>query len=156
MLCWKPRLSKEDLISVVYYLLLQDRIGEAKKQFARLSVPFTRDNGLLTQSNPILPHLETKDEKKPESESTTEMTFSMQLQLDYLTAYLDFYTKSPTIAHTIAKKYTDYPIAHWRTMFNEIAEQLKEIKDKEEVEADEHLKNIANMKVISWWITLDL
>jgi hypothetical protein len=88
---------------------------------------------------------ESKEKAAKESESTDESLF--QLQVDYLTAFLDFYSKSPRVAHTIARKYENYPILHWRAMFNEIAEQLKEIKDKEEVEQDDQQKNIVNLKV---------
>lgn len=37
MLSWKQALSNTDMLSLVSYLLLQDRVGEAKKVFARIT-----------------------------------------------------------------------------------------------------------------------
>jgi len=112
---WKPKLSDDDFLALVYYLLLQDFIVEAKRQFARISVP--------------------KDEAKKENVEQPS-----RLQYDYVAAFLDFYSDEPILAIAIAKKYQNYPILRWRSLFQELARQLQEIKDNEEVDEDEEAR----------------
>jgi len=37
MLCFAPQLGNPELMAIVYYLLLQDRVTDAKAQFARIT-----------------------------------------------------------------------------------------------------------------------
>ena len=96
--------TPEDLLSLVYYLLVQDRIDEALKIFSKI------DKNVIKESNKTI-----------------------NLQYDYFLGYLDFYTGSPDfkIARSICDKYLDYPILSWRNMFYEIANQLAEYDGEE-------------------------
>ena len=51
------------------------------------------------------------------------------LQYDYMTAYLDFYINEENnykLAREIVERYKEYPVLHWRYLFEEVREQLKE------------------------------
>ena len=94
----------EDHLVLTYYLLLQDRIDEAYAIYTSLS-------------------------------NTDAETAGLKLQYDYMGAYFDLYKGMPlfTKAKAICEKYYDYPIASWRGMFIEIANQLAEIEGEESV-----------------------
>jgi hypothetical protein len=51
-----------------------------------------------------------------------------RLQYDYLAAYLCFYTEEIQTAETIAAKYQNYPVDHWRNRFRRLSAQLAELK----------------------------
>ena len=54
---------------------------------------------------------------------------ALGLQYDYMAAYLDFYTGEDSnfkLAREVSEKYADYPVLHWRALFEEIKDQLKE------------------------------
>ncbi len=74
-LCYVPRLNDAQKMSVVVYLVLQDRIEEAINFFTRVAKP----------------------EKSVGSHSV--------LQHEYLTAYLDCFNENPNTALEIAKKH---------------------------------------------------
>eukprot|EP01122_Echinamoeba_exundans_P014341 TRINITY_DN6463_c0_g1_i1.p1 TRINITY_DN6463_c0_g1~~TRINITY_DN6463_c0_g1_i1.p1 ORF type:complete len:1433 (+),score=359.11 TRINITY_DN6463_c0_g1_i1:430-4728(+) len=110
LLCLKPGpLSSEDLMSMCYYMLLQDRIDEAKSLFDRIP---SEQFKVRTNAN----HL--------------------QLQYDYLATYLDFFNDSPSRAREIANAYVDYPVPRWRKMFADVRQQLSEIDGVVPVEAE--------------------
>lgn len=94
----------EDHLVLTYFLLLQDRIDEAYSIYTSLS-------------------------------TTDAETAGLKLQYDYMGAYFDLYKGMPlfTKAKAICEKYYDYPIASWRGMFIEIANQLAEIEGDEAV-----------------------
>jgi hypothetical protein len=115
LLCLKPGpLSNEDLMSACYYMLLQDRIDEAKSLFERIPAE--------------------QFKHKPKSESNT--VNHLQLQYDYLATYLDFFNDAPTRAREIASAYVDYPVPRWRKMFADVRQQLDEVDGVVSVEAE--------------------
>ncbi|WP_372369441.1 hypothetical protein [Candidatus Uabimicrobium sp. HlEnr_7] len=56
-----------------------------------------------------------------------------QIQYDYLQAYISFCLEQPQKAKNIARKYESYPIKRWRTMFNNVLSQVKEIENKSNI-----------------------
>ena len=60
---------------------------------------------------------------------------ALQVQYDYMKAYFDFFVDDQDMkfanARAIVKKYQNYPIEHFRIMFNKIKEQLDEIDQGE-------------------------
>lgn len=98
-LAYRTVLTKTDILVACYYMLLQDRIDEGIKLFAR------------AQTCPL------------EAGACPE---TVQLQVDYLAAYLDFYNEQPTIARTICEKHLQHPVLRWRRMFADMKKQLEE------------------------------
>lgn len=118
----KDQLDLTDKLTLIYYLLLQERINEALKIFNSISPGFA-------------------DERAGEG----------SLQYDYIAAYLDFYSGYPnfTRAREIIDKYLDYPVIGWRNLFYEMANQLAEY-DGEQVAMDDSLLaelNVQKMKL---------
>ncbi len=54
-----------------------------------------------------------------------------QMQFDYMAAYLAFYKSDIKQAYSIAERYSNYPIKHWRDMFLDIVSQSKQINSEE-------------------------
>jgi hypothetical protein len=91
-------------MAAVYYLLLQDRIDEARILFSKITAKAVKEDGKADGS---------------EHDSV--------LQYDYLTAYLDFFNPTgPTKALAIAKKYKNYPIIKKRQLFEDVEQHLLE------------------------------
>lgn len=116
-------MQTSDRLCYTYFLLLQDRINEAINNFTLID---------------------------PES---LKLDGSLCLQYDYMSAYLDFYTGDETnykVAREVVEKYRDYPVLHWRFLFDEITDQLKEfdgymnydhqINQNDETAKDKNLK----------------
>jgi hypothetical protein len=150
-LAYKPKLSQEDFMVVTYYMLLQDRIEDAKLFYAKIA-PAAQDAATKDTSRPLpttepsptasqsatesssSPRKEKKHKKKSKKEVSIDESLSTpdvscQLQYDYLTAYMDFYNAKPAIARTLANQYAEYPIARWNKMFANIRSQLKELDE---------------------------
>jgi len=123
-LCYTPKFGNPELMASVYYLLLQDRITEAKAQFARINFVVKTDQE--AEGNP--------DEAKEIEQHN--VPFDLELQYDYLRAFLDFYGDKPNIARKIASKYANYPVPHWKKLFQDITVHLKEIETTEDIEQD--------------------
>mmetsp|Transcript_24071 Transcript_24071/g.21118 ORF Transcript_24071/g.21118 Transcript_24071/m.21118 type:complete len:281 (+) Transcript_24071:2815-3657(+) len=131
--CEVDKLRTEHYLTLVYYFLLQDRIEDALKMFARI--------------NP-------EDVKKDHEQ---------ELQYDYFAAYVDFYTGYPNfkVAREVSKKHIDYPVLSWRSLFVDVANQLAEFdgtagieQDKEEQakaedKSKENLKNAEKEEILS-------
>ena len=129
-----PQPKTEDLLTLVYYILLQDRIDEAIMMFQRI------------------------DHK--ELEKSTEIC---HLQYDYFLGYLDFYIGYPNFktAREICEKYLDYPVLSWRNLFYEIANQLAEYdgealiddteanQDKKLTEKQKNLKSAQTEEILA-------
>eukprot|EP00330_Aristerostoma_sp_ATCC50986_P000572 CAMPEP_0114597526 /NCGR_PEP_ID=MMETSP0125-20121206/19815_1 /TAXON_ID=485358 ORGANISM="Aristerostoma sp., Strain ATCC 50986" /NCGR_SAMPLE_ID=MMETSP0125 /ASSEMBLY_ACC=CAM_ASM_000245 /LENGTH=310 /DNA_ID=CAMNT_0001802183 /DNA_START=3781 /DNA_END=4712 /DNA_ORIENTATION=+ len=123
-LCEVDQLKTEHYITLVYYLLLQDRIEDSIKIFNRINKKTVMDDK------------------------------EQQLQYDYFAAYLDFYTGSPDfkIAREVSARYKDYPILSWRSLFVDVANQLAEFDGKadqvnnEDLEAKAEDKSKENLK----------
>lgn len=115
-------------MAITYYLLLQDRIDDARTMFARIA-------GVGV----------AKGEAK-----TTGDALEAELQYDYLTAYLDFFNPTgPTVAGAIAAKYLNHPVVKKRKLFEEIDRQLKEaagiaIEEKSALD-DSRERKLANL-----------
>ncbi|RUS19243.1 hypothetical protein BC937DRAFT_87784, partial [Endogone sp. FLAS-F59071] len=126
----KAVLEPNDLLCAVVYLLLQDRLGEARTI-----------HSLLRQ--------QVKDAKVS--------MLPPQLQLDYLTTFLEFYvSKDEAVEHPenlefvaareLIRKYRDYPVLKWRGYFEEIARFLEDIDGhhnsliKQEIDESEELR----------------
>jgi len=109
-----PKAKPDDLLSFVYYLLLQDRIDDAIKIFSRIDIK--------------------------ELEKLSEIC---RLQYDYFLGYLDFYSGYPNFkkAREICEKYLDYPVLKWRNLFYEMANQLAEYDGEELIDDTEVMKN---------------
>jgi hypothetical protein len=95
----KVEMQASDILCYTYFLLLQDRINEAINNFSEIDTEIFKTDG------------------------------SLCLQYDYMSAYLDFYTGDDNnylVARNVVEKYKDYPVLHWRFLFDEITDQLKE------------------------------
>lgn len=120
----KWKLNPFDKLIFISYLLIQDRIGEAKDVFNTIDpAPFETPGDSL-----------------------------LKLQFNYMQAYFDFYDGHKTgfkLAKTISKKYIGYPVITWRMKFQEILDQLTEVEEKgdeeegfvEEKKADDSKKD---------------
>lgn len=119
----KTDLDSSDKLCYTYFLLLQDRINEAIEIFEEVDPKSLPEDG------------------------------SLSLQYDYTAAYLDFYIGHDTdykVARDTVQKYKNYPVLHWRFLFEEVEEQLKEydgvmdidhqINQEEEDSKDKNLK----------------
>jgi len=116
LMMWKPKPENEDLMTYCYYLLLQDRIKEAKNIFEQVT---------LKPSTTALVNL-----PKNATEGTLlKSDIALQLQYDYLAAYLDFYNDEPNLARKIAPLYGNYPVLRWNRLFASIRSQLKQIDE---------------------------
>lgn len=100
----KKQWSAQDRLMFVNYLLMQERVTEAVSEFKKIT-------------------------------DITDEYGDARIQYDYIKAYLDFYICGKTgslefkDARAIVGKYVTYPVLHWRTIFKEISEQLKEIDE---------------------------
>lgn len=126
----RENISTRHLMSAVYYMLLQDRIPEAKKLFAMLDARRT-----VASANNA-------------SDSAADDN-SVGLQLDYLTAYFDMFSLAPgncgdaaalragaARAIAIADKYTTYPVRMWRKMFADVKAHVNEALETISAAAD--------------------
>lgn len=95
-------IDSKNYIRLTYYLILQDRIEDALKVYERI------DTNSFNNSN------------------------SLSLQYDYISAYLDFSTGYPGFktARSICEKYKNFPLNHWKDLFEEIEDQLLEYDGK--------------------------
>ena len=96
-------IDTKDYLRLCYYLILQDRNEEAIKIFAKVN------------------------------SSTFTDSSSLQVQYDYIAAYLDFTVGYPEfkIAKDHCRKYRNFPLTHWRELFEEIDDQLIEYEGLE-------------------------
>jgi len=79
---------------------------------------------------------------KPEN-----ITQELKIQYDYLRAYLSIFTEGPKYELTkeICAKYIAFPVLFWRNLFIEIANQLAEILEEQELDLAE-LENEVKVK----------
>jgi hypothetical protein len=103
----KDVLETYDYVAFAHYLVLQDRISEAKALVdTKLTEAVIKSRG---QSAGVAP----------------------SLQLDYIRAYLDLPNAGP-----IAEKYTAYPVKAWRDLFAQVSKQLAEAAEVSEYHED--------------------
>ena len=88
-----------------YYLILQQRMKEAKEVFDKIK----------------------------EENVKGKYGYDISLQYDYIKAYIDFSFGYPEFkyAREISEKYKDIPLKTWNEMFTEIRDQLKEYDGEE-------------------------
>lgn len=99
-----PSLGLRDLLRLTYYLILQDRISEAKQIFNRIN-------------------------KSQISSSNYEIQYDyMNAYLDISNGYPKF-----AIAKSICHKYKNFPLLYWRNKFEDIEDQLIEYEGKDVV-----------------------
>ena len=108
------KVTVEDNMMLTYYLLLQDRIDEAFGVYSLIDAEAPQNLGL-------------------------------GLQYDYMGAYFDLYKGMPhfTKAKTLCDKHLGDPIASWRLLFVEIANQLAEIEGETQESKDAKQENAA-------------
>lgn len=103
----KTSLSAGDTMCYAYFLLLQDRISEGIEKFRTINrSDLEQDGGLI-------------------------------LQYDYMSAFIDFYIGADTnyqAARAVVDKYKDYPILHWKFLFDEVRDQLSEFDGRMELD----------------------
>ncbi|XZE34929.1 hypothetical protein SH501x_000405 [Pirellulaceae bacterium SH501] len=92
---YQPKLEAMDRLSMVYYLLLQNRIDDAMAMFQKV------DRNELMQ----------KDQRA-------------EMQFDYMEAYLAVLKRDYATANNIASKYIDYPHGRWNSLFKQLRRQL--------------------------------
>ena len=97
LISYKGIPNSYDALVISYYLLLQDRVADAEKWFAKV------DKSKVFQ----------------------------KMGYDYLAAYLAFYKADVKQAYSIAERYSDYPLEHWRDMFVDILNQAKQVNQTE-------------------------
>lgn len=117
----KERLSDEDHLVFATYLLIQDRIEESMNMFKKVNPKNFSDK----YKNPMV------------------------IQYDYMSAYFDIlvgYDAGFKVARKVSKEYENYPVIHWRMLFIEILDQLKEFDGKEDQDSDIDLEDIDKKK----------
>lgn len=145
LLCFKAPadVSVNDRLAVVYFLLLQDRVGPAIEVFRQTPCP----------ANSITARCMAEGlggVTSPAAGTCDSALGWTVLQYDYLSAYLDFYNDAPVrclhwnkqsdcpdtvfavsvcvhrqaMAREIAAAYVSYPVTKWRLKFEEVAKQL--------------------------------
>ena len=133
-------------LCLVYYLLLQDRIQEAKTMFDSIPPPVRSDDHTTTTAASSSSTSVVASSFKGSTSLSSSSASSCALQYDYFTCYFDFMNAVPTVALTIAKKYISYPVQKKRKLFEEIMNQLQEISariDPDELQ-DEYSKDPLN------------
>lgn len=101
LLCFRHTLGARDVMVLLYFMFLFDRVDDAMALLARLQAEIAR----------------------------APVGQDMQLQMDYLAAYLDMYTpeRGLSIARAHCQRYASYANERWRRLFLELADQLREI-----------------------------
>ena len=92
---YQSNLAPMDRLSMVYYLLLQNRIDEAMAMFQKV------DRVALAQAEP-----------------------RAEMQIDYMEAYLAVITRDYPSASKIASRYIDYPHGRWETLFRQMRRHI--------------------------------
>jgi hypothetical protein len=123
-------LSPSHIMCGVYYMLLQDRIDEARELFS------TIDAKTLAE-----------DSKAKGAEQLAKLHY------DYMFAYLSFFDPKGSTADAlqIAKKYRNYPVVKKRKLFEEIEQQILEAQPhavtdvKSGVEGQSREREMANL-----------
>ncbi|KAN0027826.1 hypothetical protein ACTFIV_009650 [Dictyostelium citrinum] len=60
----------------------------------------------------------------------------MKVQYDYLLSYLDFFNPNPTVAAENSKKYENYPVQRWNSLFKDLRNKVDQVSNKDSVEID--------------------
>lgn len=100
----KWELTPSDKVSLVNYLLLQDRMDEATELFSSIGA------------------------KERESVDMQLQLDYLAAYIDFLNGYPKF-----AVAKEIAERYLTYPVLRWRNLFVEIANQLAEFEEREAI-----------------------
>ena len=114
-LCHKPARTANDTLAIVYHLLLQERVDEARALFTSLPPP---------------PGSKTVADSAAASDAGAGVTWTV-MQYDYIAAYLAFYAgddASLAVAQRVADSYAQLPLAQWKPKFEAVAAQLAEYR----------------------------
>ncbi|KRW99796.1 hypothetical protein PPERSA_07873 [Pseudocohnilembus persalinus] len=104
-----------DYLMLVYYLILQENISQAK-------IIFDQNIKLF---------FENKQQIDTENEQNLK---EFQVQIDYIAAYLDIYYGYPKfeMAFEISQKYLNFTLLNWRNMFISVYNYLMDYKKQSE------------------------
>jgi hypothetical protein len=140
--------TSDDILALVYHLLLQDRIPEARDLFSRVPSPeesVSKKFGKTHSSLINTPMISCK------------ISSSSIIQYDYLAAYLSFYyledSSNFSFAIDVANTYKTYPISKWSQRFQEMYRHLSEVSLVPPVEFP--IENIPSNGFVSKSITRD-
>eukprot|EP00026_Physarum_polycephalum_P000988 Phypoly_transcript_00989.p1 GENE.Phypoly_transcript_00989~~Phypoly_transcript_00989.p1 ORF type:complete len:1232 (+),score=279.53 Phypoly_transcript_00989:210-3698(+) len=110
-LLFAQRPTRADLAHICFYHLRANRLAEARRYYAA-----------------VQEHMDDAQDIPDAGE--------LRLQVDYIAAYLDLFgdghhagtpsgTQDFAVARRIVEKYQNYPILHWRNMFDEIRKRFE-------------------------------
>ena len=151
----------DERLGLMYYLLSQERVGEAKAVLAGIAADPSinlddgapscamqvRSRGDAGEGGGCGCHGRVLNSRFCSSACTVQLPTRarfrfgdpltsppphcfdfLAMQFDYLLAYLDFYnTGTLEVAEAIAAKYADHPVARWRKLFREVANQVRSL-----------------------------
>ncbi|EGC37010.1 hypothetical protein DICPUDRAFT_77330 [Dictyostelium purpureum] len=60
----------------------------------------------------------------------------MSIQYDYLISYLDFFNSNPKVASENSKKYENYPVQRWNSLFKDLKNKVDQVSNKDSIEID--------------------
>ncbi|KAF2069014.1 hypothetical protein CYY_009667 [Polysphondylium violaceum] len=89
-------------------------------------------------------HSEDEDEHTDDENSIIQISSfkkpsclpELQIQYDYLISYLDFFNPNPIHAKQISKKYENYPVSRWNSLFKDLKNKIDQIDDNDSIEID--------------------
>lgn len=89
-------------------------------------------------------HHDEHDEEDDDDEPLIDMSEfnqpsclpEMKVQYDYLLSYLDFFNPNPTVAAENSKKYENYPVQRWNSLFKDLRNKVDQVSNKDSVEID--------------------
>eukprot|EP01119_Soliformovum_irregulare_P003284 TRINITY_DN1364_c0_g1_i10.p1 TRINITY_DN1364_c0_g1~~TRINITY_DN1364_c0_g1_i10.p1 ORF type:complete len:2094 (-),score=587.98 TRINITY_DN1364_c0_g1_i10:49-6330(-) len=110
--CYKDKMSVDDILAATYYLFLQDRQDEAIAMFRRIDA--SAGQGI----------------SRVEAFRKSVNNARLVLQYAYACVYVDFYLENLGSAGEVVSAYKDYPVMRWRNLFREADAQLTEIFGK--------------------------
>eukprot|EP01133_Synstelium_polycarpum_P010245 gene10245-11946_t len=163
MLSYTANPSDIDLMSLVYYLLAQDRFEEAISTMKRIGQSFDTDDKKRKKIE--RQRVSPRSIKKSKTDSSSTGSASdpmdieddqqddicidissfmppsclpeMQIQYEYLLSYLDFFNANPTHARQLAEKYKTYPVSRWRTLFQDMHNKIQQITNQATIDVDQ-------------------
>ena len=97
--------STDDWMVMAYYLLLLDRVADARTVFTQ-RVCRVQEGGRLVCREDCTSHV----------------------QFDYMFAYFACFQTDLEEAKAICAKYTDYPVLYWRTLFDNVQELIHDME----------------------------
>lgn len=128
-------------LALSYYMLLQERIDEARGWFQMVRPPA----GSVSAKTKVVPSGASAQATTSKSSSSLD-SGSCALQYDYLSCFFSFFSANPSDALSIARAYSSTePLIHKRKLFIEVENQIQEMLSVFDVEElmDEQSKSEA-------------